>query len=143
MRPSVFTMMSLVCATADAQVYRCPAEDAGVGLTNAEIRIGSRNDAYALHGDVDQVRGGTKIHFNLPEEAPRWLVCQYGGRRIDGTVISAPVVISGREAWIQLDLLNTECDLMIRETKLRGRDTTGWSASVICKKQEPPPPDLV
>jgi hypothetical protein len=125
----IFTTLVLVCATANAQVYKCPAKDAGSALTNAEIRIGPRNGAHALHGDVDQVNGGANIHFGLPDEVPGWLVCQYGGRR--------------PEAWIQLAPMTTACDLVIRGMGRQDTDQQALLAVATCKKKEPPPPDLV
>jgi hypothetical protein len=135
-------MLMFVCGAADAQVYRCSADDAGVSLISAEIRFGARGDAHQLHGDVDQVNGGTNIHFDLPDEAPRWLVCQYGGRRVEGTDLSGPGAVGSRELWIQLDPMVTACDLAIREARPLGHKRT-WSAMATCRRKEPPPPDLV
>jgi hypothetical protein len=50
-------MLMLVCGAADAQVYRCSTDDAGAGLTSAEMRFGARGDDHPLHGDVVQVNG--------------------------------------------------------------------------------------
>lgn len=136
-------ILALVCNAADAQVYRCPADDAHLGLTNAEMRVGARGAAHRLHGDVDQIANGTNIHFEFPDEAPRWLVCQYGGRRIEGTAISGPDAIGSREAWIRLDPMVTTCHLAIRAAKSGAKNQDAWSATASCKRKEPPPPDLV
>jgi hypothetical protein len=136
-------ILALICAAADAQVYNCPAEDAHIGLTNAEMRVGAHGVAYRLHGDVDQIRDGTNIHFEFPDEAPRWLVCQYGGGRIEGTAISGPGAVGSREAWIQVDPMVTTCNLAIRASKPQVKNQGTWSATATCKRKEPPPPDLV
>jgi hypothetical protein len=143
MKGGAIWILALVCTAADAQVYRCPAEDAHIGLTNAEMHVGAHGAAHRLHGDVDQIKNGTNIHFEFPDEAARWLVCQYGGRRIEGTAISGPGAIGSREAWIQLDPMITTCDLAIRATNPRVKNQGVWSATATCKRKEPPPPDLV
>lgn len=143
MKKVVLGMMVLTCVAANAQVYKCPAEDAGINLTNAELRIGERGTSSSMHGDVDQVANGTNIRFELTGEATRWLVCQYGGRHVEGTAISSPAVIGGRETWIQLDPMITACDLAIRRKHGSAGSTSVWSAAATCKRKEPPPPDLV
>lgn len=136
-------LLALVCGAADAQVYSCPAEDARIGLTNAEMRVGAHGAAHRLHGDVDQIGDGTNIHFELPDEVPRWLVCQYGGRRVEGTAISGPAAIGSRETWIPVAPMVTSCDLTIRATKPQAKHQGAWAATASCKSKEPPPPDLV
>jgi hypothetical protein len=143
MKRRAIWMLALVCSAADAQIYRCSADDAGAGLSSAELRFGLRGNALQLHGDVDQIKGGTNIHFDLPDEAPRWLVCQYGGQRVEGTATSGPAVIGGREKWIQLDSMVTACDLAIREARTPDESKRTWTAAATCKRKEPPPPDLV
>jgi hypothetical protein len=136
-------LLALVCSAADAQVYRCPAVDGHIGLTNAEMRVGAHGAVHRLHGDVDQIGNGTNIHFELPHEVPRWLVCQYGGRRVEGTAISGPGAIGSRETWIRLDPMVTSCDLTIRATTPQVKSQGAWSATASCKSKKPPPPDLV
>lgn len=143
MRTFAFTLLTLACVAANAQVYRCPAIEAGTGLTNAEIRVGTRNDAHALHGDVDPTDEGANIHVNLPREAPRWLACQYGGQQVGATVISGPRAIGARELWIKLEPTITACTLVIRKAVPQGKEPPSWSAVATCEREQPPPPDLV
>jgi hypothetical protein len=143
MKATFFAILMLACAASNAQSYKCPAKNAGAGLTSAEIRAGSRSDAHVLHGDVDHVADGTKIHFGLPDEVPRWLVCQYGGHRVDGSPISGPAAIGAHEAWIQLDPMAYACDLVIRGRRSHQPAAVAWSAEASCEKKKPPPPDLV
>lgn len=143
MRKLLFTVLVLPCIAVNAQVYKCPAEAAGARLANAKMHIGERNGSSKLHGDVDQVAGEANIHFSFPEDTPRWLVCQYGGKRIAGTAISGADVIGGRESWIRLDPLIATCDLAIRESKPRGGNESTWTAVATCKGLDLPPPVML
>jgi len=143
MKTLALMALLLACTRAEAHTYRCPAKDAGAGLTNAEIRIGERDHAHAVHGDVDQVEGGTNIHVDRASDDPAWLVCQYGGRRVEGTVISRPEAIGAREAWIQLAPTTAACDLAIRRARSQSKERQAWSATATCKSRQPPPPDLM
>jgi hypothetical protein len=143
MKTPMLLILSLPCLVANAQSYRCPADFEGAHLSNAKIQIGVRQTAHALHGDVEQRQDGTNIDYTLPDDVPRWLVCQYGGRRIGGTAISGPDVIGGREAWIQLNPLIHTCKLAIRASEKLVSGASNWTAEASCKRNEPPPPDMV
>jgi hypothetical protein len=143
MKKPLFAALALTCAAANAQVYKCPAEVKGTYLTSAKMLLGARDDAHALHGDVEQIAGGTNVRYNFAGESPRWLVCQYGGRRIEGTAISAPEVIGGRESWVPLDPMIDTCDLAIRKIKSKKTSESTWTAAATCNRKQPPPPDMV
>lgn len=138
MKKFVFAALALASAATNAQTYTCPAEAKGASLTNARMFIGSRKDAHALHGDVEHIEGGTNIRYHLPDEVPRWFVCQYGGKRIDGTAVSGPETIGARESWVRLDPMIDVCDLAVR----KGRGSA-WTAAAACKRKQPPPPDMM
>jgi hypothetical protein len=142
MKKLFIAALGLSCAAANAQIQNCPADAGGALLSNARMFIGPRNDAHALHGDVEQVEDGTNIHYNFTGESPRWLVCQYGGKRIEGTAISAPEVIGGRESWIQLGPMVDTCDLAIRKAMAQTKTERTWTAVATCRKRQPPPPDM-
>jgi len=143
MRVLLFVALALYCADAHTQSYKCPAENAGIRLTNAQVRIGPQDTAHALHGDVNQVREGTDVRYNLPDGVPRWLVCEYGGKRVEGSAISAPQTIAARETRIPLDALVNACDLVIRKHVIRGKEDTVWTAAATCEQRKPPPPDMM
>ena len=142
MKTLLLAVLSLPYIVANAQSYKCPAEADGTHLSSAKIQIGKRHAGYALHGDVEQLRGGANINYTFPGGAPRWLVCQYGGKRIDGTAISGPQVIGARETWIQLDPLIDTCKLALRAPGPQAPSGRSWTAEASCKKREPPPPDM-
>jgi hypothetical protein len=149
MKPIFFIAIMLSCATALGQVYKCPdrypTKDApALRLTNAMIYLGALHGNGAMHGDIEQVEGGTDIHYSFPDETPRWLVCQYGGKRVNGTVISGAQVVGGRDWWMQLDPLIDVCDLKIREPKVSNSgDSSTWTATANCKGKVLPPPVML
>jgi hypothetical protein len=161
MRAAFFATAMLSCSVASAQVYKCPAsypttegylagthpenkEQARTGvnrLTNAMMFFGELHGKGAMHGDIEEIKGGADIHFGFPDGTPRWLVCQYGGsKRVSGTATSGPQSVGGREWWMQLDPLVDVCDLKIREIKSRDRGESTWTATAICQGTVPPPP---
>jgi hypothetical protein len=145
-RLQVVVWLSL-CAPVWAQVYRCPetypADTEGHRLANADMRIGERHRQTPLHGDIADVKDGSDIHYNFPDETPRWLVCQYGGKRIGATAISPAQVVNGREWSIQLSPLADMCDLNIREHKGRGGQSSTWTAVATCTGKPLPPPVML
>lgn len=138
MKALLFAVLSLPCIVANAQSYKCPAEAEGARLSSAKVQIGTRQAGSTLHGDVEQLKDGANIDYTFPDGVALWLVCQYGGKRINGTAISGPDVIGGREVWIRMDPLINTCRLTIR---MAGRENN-WTAETSCKRNEPPPPDL-
>jgi len=143
MRVLLFVALALYCADAHTQSYKCPAENAGILLTNAQVRIGPQDAAHALHGDVNQVLDGTDIHYNLPDGVPHWLVCEYGGKRVEGSAISAPQTVAARETRIPLNTLVNACDLVIRKHVIREKGGSVWTAVATCENSKPPPPDMM
>jgi hypothetical protein len=147
MRKLYVCVCLLLCAPVRAQVYQCPetspSDKEGPTLVSAEMHVGERHAQAALHGDIAEVKDGTDTHYNFPDATPRWMVCQYGGKRISATLISPARVVGGREWWMQLDPLVDVCDLKIREIKGRGRGNAMWTAIAICKGKEPPPPVML
>jgi hypothetical protein len=147
MKPLLIATLLVSCACASAQTYRCPTRYPSDGtpagaLSNAAIYLGEKHGNSALHGDVEEVRGGTDTHYSFPEDAPKWLVCQYGGKRIAGSAISGARVVDGRDWWIPLDPSIEACDLRIREAAL-DRGVSLWSAIAMCKCKELPPPVML
>jgi len=146
MRRLLFAAL-LSCAVANAQVYKCPGfyptKNGNASLTNALMYFGELHGNGALHGDIEEVKGGTDIHYGFPDGMPRWLVCQYGGKRINGTAISIAQVIGGRDWWMQLDPLVDVCDLKIREAKAGNRGDVTWTATATCKGKVLPPPVML
>lgn len=148
MRTLLCTAFLLISAVAEAQIfYKCPEvypekKSQSARLTNATMYFGELHGNGAMHGDVAQVKGGTDIRFGFPDDMPKWLVCQYGGKRISGTSISGAQVIGGRELWIQLDRFIDVCDLKIRETPAAVSTDITWTATATCKSPPPPPPDM-
>lgn len=147
MKAVVFAACLLFGACADAQVCRCPPRypEAGASailLSNAAIYLGEMHGQNFVHGDIEEVHGGTDTHYSLPEGVPHWLVCQYGGRRIVGTAIRSTHVDGSRDWWIALDLLVDACDLKIRQTESNGHDGAS-TATAICRHKEPPPPVML
>lgn len=136
-----------LCGPVCAQVYRCPetypADKEARRLVNAEMRIGERNGRMALHGDIAGAKDGTDTRYNFPEETPRWMVCQYGGKRINATAISPAQVVDGREWWMRLNPLVDMCDLKIRARKARGRGGAMWTAVASCTEKKPPSPVML
>jgi hypothetical protein len=136
-----------LCVPVCAQVYRCPetypADKEGHGLVNAEMRIGERNGRTSLHGDIADAKDGTDTHYNFPDETPRWMVCQYGGKRIDATAISPAQVVDGQEWWMRLNPSVDMCDLQIRAHKGRDRGRAMWTAVAHCTEKKPPPPVML
>ncbi|TFW35989.1 STY0301 family protein [Massilia horti] len=148
MKPLIIVALMLSCATAVAQVYKCPdyypsKAIPAVHLSNATMYLGELHGNGVMHGDIEQIKGGTDIHYNFPEEAPRWLVCQYGGKRVNGTAISGAQVIGGRNWWMRLDRFIDVCDLEIREKKANNRGASGWTAIATCKGKALPPPVML
>lgn len=143
MKQLIFVMLTLVSTAVEAQTYKCPSDNAGAALSSADIRVGAKDDARQLHGDVDQFGESTTIRVNFSGEAPRWLVCQYGGQRVEGTAISGPRAIGAYEIWVQLDPLISACELSIRRTTSQRKNQRSWAATATCKRMEPPPSDLV
>ena len=139
----LFTILALACTTANAQSYNCPNEAGGAHLTNAKILIGAPGSPHALHGDVEQVQDGTNIRYHLPDETPRWLVCQYGGKRVEGTAIAGAEVTGGRDVRIPLDPLVSACDLAIRKVGAQGIGESSRAAGLTCERRAPPPPDMM
>jgi hypothetical protein len=137
----------LFCAPTHAQVYKCPdtypADKERLGLVSAEMRIGAPNSQTALHGDIADVKDGTNTHYNFPDETPRWMVCQYGGKRIGATVIAPAQVVGGREWPMPLNPLVDMCDLKIREIKGRGWGNAMWRAVATCTEKKPPSPVML
>jgi hypothetical protein len=159
MRDLLFAVLVLSCASANAQVYKCPdfypikdaplagtsrvPQGGGITLdlpvTNAVMYRGDKHGNGALHGDDEPVKGGTDAHYGFPDNEPRWLVCQYGGRkRISGSVIAghewgAQVVGHVSEWWVPLDQKVDACDLKIREVKSGDRGNSTWAATAVCK----------
>jgi hypothetical protein len=105
--------------------------------------LGEIHGKGAMHGDIEEVKGGTNTHYSFPEGTHRWLVCQYGGKRINGTAISDAQVIGGRDWWIPLDPLVDVCDLKIRETKTSSTGDSAWTATATCKGKVLPPPVML
>ena len=135
------------CAQVCAQVYRCPetypGDREGRRLVNAEMRIGERNGQTALHGDIADVSDGSHTHYNFPDEVPRWMICQYGGKRIGATAISPAQVVNGREWPIRLNSLVDMCDLDLREHKGHGGPGSMWTAVANCTQRQIPPPVML
>lgn len=134
--------LSLSCTAAHAQVYHCPdtypAKKGGAHLMSAEIRVGQRN-GNALHGDIVETKDGTSVRYNLPEAMPRWMVCQYGGKRIGGTSITPGRIVDAQEWWIQLDPLSDVCDMDVNKDGIGN----GWTATAHCKGKELPTPVML
>jgi len=136
-----------LCGPVCAHVYQCPetypADNEGYRLVNAEMRIGERNGQMSLHGDIADVKDGTDTRYNFPDETPRWMVCQYGGKRISGTEISPAQVVNGREWWMRLNPLVDTCDLNVREHKRHGGGDSMWTAVATCTEKQLPPPVML
>lgn len=148
MKTVLFAALIVSTATAFGQGYKCPESYPAKGapairLTNAMMYVGELHGNGAMHGDIEQVKGGTDTHYSFPDETPRWLVCQYGGKRVNGTVISGAQVVGGRDWWMQLDPLIDVCDLKIRETKVSNRGDSTWTATANCKGKVLPPPVML
>lgn len=143
MRLCIFAIFGVACTVANAQTLRCPAKADGAPLMNAKIMVGASDAAQSVHGDVEQRPGGTTIHYHSSDETPRWLVCQFGGARVEGSAISGADVIGGRESRIALDPLASDCELVIRHAGPQGGNDARWTAALACKRREPPPPDML
>ena len=139
----LFPILTLASAIANAQSYTCPNEAGGAHLTNAKVLIGAPGSPHALHGDVEQVQGGTNIRYHLPDETPRWLVCQYGGKRVEGTAIAGAEASGGHDVRIPLDPMVSACDLAIRKVARQGRRGSRHAAGLSCERRAPPPPDMM
>lgn len=147
MKSLLTAALVLACAGVNAQTYRCPNTYPTKGmphipLSNAAIYLGERYGKSAVHGDIEVLKDGTDIHYSLPDDIPRWLVCQYGGKRIDGTDIRAAQVVGSRDWWIPLDPSIEVCDLKIRLAKL-DKDIGPRTATTICKGKALPPPVML
>lgn len=143
MKLLLLAALALPWADAPAQSYTCPAEDAGTPLSNAQVWIGQPDTPYALHGDVHQVKEGTDIRYGFPDGVPRWLVCQYGGKRVDGTAISGAEMTGARQIRIPMDPLVDTCDVTLRTKAIKGKNNRAWTALAICKQNKPPPADMM
>jgi hypothetical protein len=152
MRRFSVVLSLLFCTAANAQIYKCPdtypVGSKGARLSSARMHFGERQGGGALHGDIAELKDGTDIHYDFPDEMsrrgmPRWLVCQYGGKRIDGTAISTAQVIGGQDWWVQLDPLVDVCDLKIRESRQGGASAGIRWAAAACRRKEPPPPVMM
>lgn len=137
MRAMVFVLLALTSGCAAGHTRHCPALAFGATLTSAKVHQGERDAGTALHGDVDQRPDRVRIQYAFPEDARRWLVCQYGGRPVAATPISGPDAIGARERWIELDARIDFCELVVQ------RRTGRQSAQVTCKRRQPPPPDML
>lgn len=147
MKTLLYAALAVSCAGATAQTYRCPPRYPPNGtpaavLSNAAMYLGEMHGNGALHGDIEEVKDGTDTHYSLPDDVPKWLVCQYGGERIAGTAISGARVIGGRDWWIPLDPRIEVCDLKLRETAV-DRGISVWEAIAICKRKALPSPAML
>jgi hypothetical protein len=147
MKTLLFAGLTLACAYAPAQTYHCPTHYPFNGtpvaaLSNAAIYLGEKHGDSVLHGDIEEVEGGTDTHYSLPDDIPKWLVCQYGGERISGSAINGARVVGGRDWWLPLDPQVDACDLKLRETA-PDRGGSIWSAKAICKSKALPAPVML
>jgi len=147
MKTLLCAALALTSVCTSAQTYRCPTRypsnrTPAIALSSAAMYLGEKHGNSALHGDIEEVRNGTDTHYSFPDDVPKWLVCQYGGRRVAGSAIGGARVIGGQDWWMPLDPLVDACDLKIREAAL-DQGVSLWSATAICKSKTLPPPVML
>ena len=91
-------------------------------LSNAYMVSGQIYSKQEFVPAIKNVKGGLDIGYNFPG-SERWLVCEYGG----GERLAASI-----EWWDKLAPNITECELKLRETKVKHGESS-WTAAASCK----------
>jgi len=109
-----FIALALLCATVNAQVYKCPQfhpekNHSDAPLTGARIMWGEKHGNGWLAGvDSKRVKGGLDSHYEFGDHG--WLVCLYDFRKPSEHDRPAD-----SEWWIQLDPKLGQCNLQVRD----------------------------
>jgi hypothetical protein len=143
--------LALSCASAHAEVYRCPQTYPGddgppAPITSATIMWGERPTGDGppfppgwITPDEKAVKDGTDDTYALDAEEPSWLICDYGAtKRIAGKSHNGHEwgqrMGGGKFLWfVKLLPITGLCTVQSREIKAREPNKSNWTVTAICK----------
>lgn len=158
MKRTLIAALSLSCAIASAEVYRCPPtypdqtypvkDVPNAPLTGAEIMFGERPSSGPPYPDgwltPDEIpkKGGLDLRYPLSKDDKGWLICTYGARkRIKGQLRDGyewgQHMGSGQPWFVKLLPKTTDCTVQIREIKTHSASKSTWTVTAICQQSAP------